>query len=264
MSTHHPRRPLARHAAVAVVRARRARVGPRRQLRRARRQLLVRRRHEQLHAQLVVSARRLRLPVPRLAAAAEHVAELRRLLRRDDDEPHVQPDLRRQRSARTSSPSRSAATTSGSRACSCSARSGRCGTALNNTRNALPGSLNSKLDTVYTAIKNQAAPGGEGRRPRLPAALLELGLPRHHRHQLVGADGRQRSWPTRSTSTIAARAAAYGFTYKSAISSFTGHAVCSSSAWVNGLNIFNTTESFHPNRNGNSAGYLPLVRSVIG
>ena len=40
--------------------------------------------------------------------------------------------------------------------------------------------------------------------------------------------------------------------------------MCSSSAWLNGLNIFNTTESYHPNRNGNSAGYVPLVRSVIG
>ena len=62
----------------------------------------------------------------------------------------------------------------------------------------------------------------------------------------------------------AARAAAYGFTYKSAISSWTGHAVCSGSAWLNGLNIFNTTESYHPNRNGNSQGYAPLVRQVIG
>ncbi len=65
-------------------------------------------------------------------------------------------------------------------------------------------------------------------------------------------------------STTAARAAAYGFTYKSAVTPFTGHAICSGSAWLNGLNIFNTTESFHPNANGHSSGYVPLVRSVIG
>lgn len=140
---------------------------------------------------------------------------------------------------------------------------GSCGTALNNTRNALPGSLNSKLDTVYTAIKNQAAPG---------AKVVVLGYPRLFSSSgCLGTTGISSSERTAGNqladavdSTIAARAAAYGFTYKSAISSFTGHAVCSSSAWVNGLNIFNTTESFHPNRNGNSAGYLPLVRSVIG
>ena len=68
----------------------------------------------------------------------------------------------------------------------------------------------------------------------------------------------------RSTSSTAARAASYGFTYKSVITPFTGHAVCSWSAWLNGLNIFNTTESYHPNRNGNSAGYAPLVRAVVG
>jgi hypothetical protein len=53
-------------------------------------------------------------------------------------------------------------------------------------------------------------------------------------------------------------------TYKSAIASWTGHAVCSSSAWLNGLNLFNTGESYHPNRAGHSAGYLPLVTSVTG
>jgi hypothetical protein len=52
--------------------------------------------------------------------------------------------------------------------------------------------------------------------------------------------------------------------YKSAIAPFTGHAVCSFSPWINGLNVLNTTESYHPNRNGNSVGYAPLVRSVVG
>jgi hypothetical protein len=61
-----------------------------------------------------------------------------------------------------------------------------------------------------------------------------------------------------------ARAAAAGLTYRSAIAPFTGHAVCSGSAWLNGLNLFNTVESYHPNRNGNSLGYAPLVRSVVG
>ena len=45
---------------------------------------------------------------------------------------------------------------------------------------------------------------------------------------------------------------------------FTGHAVCSGSAWLNGLNLFNPVESYHPNRNGNSLGYAPIVRSVVG
>jgi hypothetical protein len=36
------------------------------------------------------------------------------------------------------------------------------------------------------------------------------------------------------------------------------------SAWLNGLNFASTIESYHPNRNGNSLGYAPLVRSVVG
>jgi lysophospholipase L1-like esterase len=140
---------------------------------------------------------------------------------------------------------------------------GSCNTALNNTRNALPGSLNSKLDTVYSAIKSRAAAN---------AKVVVLGYPRlFSTSSCLGTTGISASERSDANlladkvdQTIAARAAAYGFTYKSAISSWTGHAVCSSSAWLNGLNIFNTTESYHPNRPGNASGYVPLVRSVIG
>lgn len=138
-----------------------------------------------------------------------------------------------------------------------------CNSALTDATNALPGSLNSKLDTVYSAIKSQAASG---------AKIVVLGYPRLFSTSgcwgTTGISSSERSngnlLADKVDQTIAARAAAYGFTYKSAVGAFTGHAVCSSSAWLNGLNIFNTTESFHPNRNGHSSGYLPLLRSVIG
>lgn len=60
-----------------------------------------------------------------------------------------------------------------------------------------------------------------------------------------------------------ARAQAYGFTFKDAIPPFIGHAVCSSSEWINGLSN-PVGESCHPNRAGHSSGYLPLVRQVVG
>jgi hypothetical protein len=41
-------------------------------------------------------------------------------------------------------------------------------------------------------------------------------------------------------------------TYVSAISAFLGHAVCSFSPYLNGLNLFNTGESYHPTRSGQS------------
>lgn len=53
------------------------------------------------------------------------------------------------------------------------------------------------------------------------------------------------------------------FTFKDPIPPFVGHAVCSSSAWVNGLSN-PTGESYHPNRSGHRYGYVPLVRAVTG
>jgi lysophospholipase L1-like esterase len=125
-------------------------------------------------------------------------------------------------------------------------------------RNTLPG----KLDTVYTAIQRQA-PG---------ATVAVLGYPRLFSASscagTLGIDATERTQLNAladlADSTIATRAAAYGFSYRSAISSWTGHAICSGSAWLNGLNIFSIGESFHPNRAGHSSGYTPLVRSVIG
>jgi lysophospholipase L1-like esterase len=65
-------------------------------------------------------------------------------------------------------------------------------------------------------------------------------------------------------SLISGYASTYHFTYESALGPWTGHAVCSSSAWLNGLNLLNTGESYHPNRAGHSAGYLPMVTAVTG
>jgi lysophospholipase L1-like esterase len=125
-------------------------------------------------------------------------------------------------------------------------------------RNTLPG----KLNTVYAAIQRQAP----------SARVAVLGYPRlFSSSSCAGTTGIDRTERAQLNdvadlldSTIASRAAAYGFSYRSAISSFTGHAICSSSAWLNGLNIFSIGESFHPNRNGHASGYTPLVRSVIG
>ena len=140
---------------------------------------------------------------------------------------------------------------------------GSCSTALDNTRATLATVLTPRLDTVYSAIKTRAAPG---------AKVVVLGYPRMFSTAgCIGTFGITATERTKANELAdaldqltAARAASYGFTYKSAITPFTGHAVCSSSAWLNGLNIFNTTESYHPNRNGNSAGYAPLVRAVVG
>ena len=87
----------------------------------------------------------------------------------------------------------------------------------------------------------------EGRRARLPAAVHGRRLQRRHlvrrrRHADAQRDGR----PAARRHRAAARAA-YGFTFKDAIPPFTGHAVCSSTEWLNGL-CNPVGESYHPNR----------------
>jgi GDSL-like Lipase/Acylhydrolase family len=137
-----------------------------------------------------------------------------------------------------------------------------CSNALDATRASLPTFLGPRLDTVYTAIRSQA----------LSAQVIVLGYPRIFSTAsclgTLGITSTERAKANQLADALDVlslqRAAAAGVTYKSAIGHFTGHAVCSSSAWINGLNLFRPIESYHPNRNGNSLGYAPLVRSVVG
>jgi lysophospholipase L1-like esterase len=129
--------------------------------------------------------------------------------------------------------------------------------AQNYIRNTLPGALNG----VYSQIQSRAP----------NARVIVLGYPR----LFMGVDCNAGTFFSTDEmtklnatadllkTTTAGRAAAYGFTFKDAIPSFTGHAVCSSTEWLNGLSN-PTGDSYHPNRTGHKSGYEPLVRSVIG
>ena len=138
-----------------------------------------------------------------------------------------------------------------------------CSAALDSTRSSLGTVLGPRLDTVYAAVKAHAA---------FNAKIVVLGYPRMFNTTgcfgTLGISATERTKANQLADaldqTIAARAATAGVTYKSALTSFSTHAVCSSSAWLNGLNLFNTGESYHPTRSGHSLGYLPLVRSVTG
>jgi hypothetical protein len=139
---------------------------------------------------------------------------------------------------------------------------GDCSAALDRTRASLATVLGPRLDTVYTATRSRA----------LTASVVVLGYPRMF--SSVGCFGTLGITSTERTKAnqladaldvlTRDRATAAGLTYQSAIAAFTGHAVCSWSPWLNGLNLVSTIESYHPNRNGNSLGYAPLVRSVVG
>ena len=133
-----------------------------------------------------------------------------------------------------------------------------CSAALDSTRANLETTVGGALDRVFTTVKSRAASG---------ANIVVLGYP----HVFSGAscfgtfgissteEAKANLLSDDLDALIARHALTDGVTYKSALSAFTGHAVCSSSAWLNGLNLFNTGESYHPNRAGHSSGYLPLA-----
>jgi len=120
----------------------------------------------------------------------------------------------------------------------------------------LPGSLG----TLYASIKTKAP----------NAKVVIVGYPR----LFMGEDCNAGTFFSASEMTqlnqtadlmnakLAAAAAAKGFSFANPTSAYIGHAVCSSTEWLNGLSN-PTGESYHPNRTGHSSGYLPLVSPLL-
>jgi len=122
-------------------------------------------------------------------------------------------------------------------------------------RTTLPG----RLDNVYNQIRGRA-PG---------AHVVVLGYP--HIYQLngscwVGLSETKRAAINQSAdvlaSVISGRAAAFGFTYVDARSSFGGHEICASgSRWINSI-TWPVDESYHPNASGQRGGYYNALEAV--
>lgn len=131
-------------------------------------------------------------------------------------------------------------------------------TANGKINSTLPGNLSS----LYAAMKARAP----------QARFIILGYPRVLGSSGciattgVSADERSRlgSLEDNLNAKIKSAATAAGFTYVNSDTKFAGHNVCASQEWINGLNILHPEESYHPNRNGNSLGFAPLVRAIVG
>lgn len=136
-----------------------------------------------------------------------------------------------------------------------------CDREIDNAQSYIKNTLPAQLDSVYSAI-DQRAPS---------ATVIVLSYPR----LFMGEDCNAGTYFSGSEMTrlnqtadllrdrTFARASAAGFLTRDAIPPFVGHAVCSSTEWVNGLSN-PLGESYHPNRTGHRSGYVPLVRSVMG
>ena len=138
-----------------------------------------------------------------------------------------------------------------------------CNGAIDNAQAYINNTLPGRLNATYDAIKSRAP----------NATVIVLGYPRIFMGEdCNGGTFFSGSEMTRLNQTAdllktktAAQVATEGskFVFKDVIPAFTGHAVCSSTEWLNGLSN-PVGESYHPNRTGHSAGYAPIVRSVMG
>jgi lysophospholipase L1-like esterase len=139
-----------------------------------------------------------------------------------------------------------------------------CSSQIASSQNQINTQLPAKLDATYAAIKAKA--------PSARVIVLGYGRPfRIPPQTCLAATGVSSSEETSLTAlvdslnnTIKARAQAAGFTYADPTSYWAGHDVCASNPFTNGLTIFHASDSYHPTRNGYSAGYTPLVRSIVG
>jgi len=137
-----------------------------------------------------------------------------------------------------------------------------CHGALDDAQEFIAATLPERLDDVYDAI-DEKAPN---------ATTIVLSYPR----LFMGVDCNAGTFFSgseltrlnetadllRDVTEERVAAAGAGFEFVDAIPSFIGHAVCSSEEWLNGLSN-PVGESFHPNVDGHSDGYAPLVLAAM-
>jgi len=135
-----------------------------------------------------------------------------------------------------------------------------CDGAINTAQSFINNTLPGRLNTLYASIKSRAP----------SAVVVVTGYPR----VFMGEDCNAGTWFSPSEQTrlnqtadllnakLSAAASARGFKFANPTSRFIGHAVCDDVEWINGLSN-PVSESYHPNRLGQSSGYSPLVSPLL-
>ncbi|MEU3726106.1 SGNH/GDSL hydrolase family protein [Streptomyces sp. NPDC031705] len=135
-----------------------------------------------------------------------------------------------------------------------------CVSRVNEAKRYVDSTLPGQLDQVYDAIRGRA-----------PAArVVVLGYPRFYKLNgtcVAGLTEGERSAINGAAdylnAAIAKRAADHGYAFASVVGAFTGHEICSGSAWLHSVNWTNIGESYHPTATGQSSGYLPVFSGQV-
>ncbi|MEU4622131.1 SGNH/GDSL hydrolase family protein [Actinoplanes sp. NPDC023801] len=135
-----------------------------------------------------------------------------------------------------------------------------CAAKVNQGKTYVANTLPGKLDATYAAIRAKA-PG---------ARVVVLGYPLIFDTsspicEMSTAKRRSLNDGARVLDEmIKQRAEAAGFVFSDVRDEFTGHGVCSSRPWLNGLTIVPPQNSYHPNSSGYASGYLPALNGSAG
>jgi len=129
---------------------------------------------------------------------------------------------------------------------------------INQAKAYVDTTLPGKLDSVYSAISSKA-----------PAArVVVLGYPRFYKlggSCIAGLSENERTAINGAADYLnaatAKRAADHGYSFGDVTPAFSGHEICSGSAWLHSLNWLNIGESYHPTASGQSGGYLTVFSS---
>lgn len=137
-----------------------------------------------------------------------------------------------------------------------------CQSQINSSNSQITNQLPAKLDSTYASIRSHA--------PTAQVVILGYGRPFAHRTCLsatgvsLSEEDQLNALTDNLNNVIRARAQAAGFTYADPNPAWTGHDVCASNPFTNGLTLLHSADSYHPTRNGYASGYTPLVRSYVG
>ncbi|MBX7264638.1 SGNH/GDSL hydrolase family protein [Micromonospora sp. Llam7] len=134
-----------------------------------------------------------------------------------------------------------------------------CTNAVNAAKAFATGTLPSRLDGTYAAIRDRAP----------NARLVVLGYPRLFETGYCGLfamSSHKRALLNEAADVLAAvttdRAAAAGATFADTRPTFAGHGVCGAQPWIR--DVTGIIEAYHPNADGYRYGYLPALNAVTG
>ncbi|MDX6685859.1 MAG: hypothetical protein QOF26_537 [Baekduia sp.] len=137
-----------------------------------------------------------------------------------------------------------------------------CQSQIDSSNAKIANELPAKLNTTYAAIKARA--------PSATVVVVGYAKPFNNRTCLAATgvslseETNLNALVTNMDNVIKARAQAYGFNYADVSPAWSGHDICASNPFTNGLTLFHTADSYHPTRNGYANGDTPAVRAIVG